>query len=51
VNEIRGKKAIVQVGSVPITVNIIDLIVLKDKPELTEGNTTPKSKKNTSVNL
>ena len=51
VNEIRGKKAIVQVGSIPITVNIIDLIVLKDKPDLTEGNTTPKSKKNTSVNL
>ena len=31
--EIRGKKAIVQVGLVPITVDLSDLIVVKDKPQ------------------
>jgi DNA mismatch repair protein MutS2 len=30
-NEIRGKKAIVQLGAVPITVDIKDLIVVQDK--------------------
>jgi DNA mismatch repair protein MutS2 len=33
VTDIRGKKAIVQVGSIPITVGIADLIVVKEKPE------------------
>ena len=33
VKEIRGKKAIVQVGLVPITVEISDLIVVQDKPQ------------------
>ncbi len=28
---IRKKKAVVQVGSIPITMNIDDLIVVKDK--------------------
>ncbi|KAA9037698.1 DNA mismatch repair protein MutS [Ginsengibacter hankyongi] len=31
VTKIRGKKAIVQVGSVPITVDVTELIVVKDK--------------------
>ena len=31
VTGIRGKKAIVQVGSIPITLNLTDLIVVKDK--------------------
>ena len=31
VTDIRGKKAIVQVGSVPITVGIADLVVVKEK--------------------
>ena len=31
VTDIRGKKAIVQVGAVPITVNIIDLVVVREK--------------------
>ncbi|MEP6584341.1 MAG: MutS2/Smr-associated SH3 domain-containing protein [Ginsengibacter sp.] len=31
VNNIRGKKAIVQVGSIPITVNLTDLVVVRDK--------------------
>ncbi len=30
--EIRGKKAIVQLGMLPITVDITDLVVVKDKP-------------------
>ncbi len=35
VTKLRGKKAIVQVGAVPITVDITDLIVVKDKlPEI-----------------
>ena len=29
--EIRGKKAIVQLGMVPITVNLHDLVLVKDK--------------------
>jgi len=33
VKEIRGKKAILQVGAVPITVNIIDLVAIADKPD------------------
>jgi DNA mismatch repair protein MutS2 len=32
VKEIRSKKAIVQVGLVPITVDLSDLIVVRDKP-------------------
>ena len=31
VTKIRGKKAIVQVGAVPITVDLTDLVVVKDK--------------------
>jgi hypothetical protein len=31
VTGIRGKKAIVQVGAVPITVGIGDLVVVKDR--------------------
>ena len=31
VTKIRGKKAIVQVGAIPITVDITDLVVVKDK--------------------
>ena len=30
VNNIRGKKAIVQVGSIPITINLDELVVVKD---------------------
>ena len=33
VKEIRGKKAIVQVGLVPITVDLSDLIVVQDRPQ------------------
>ncbi|MEO8412738.1 MAG: DNA mismatch repair protein MutS [Ginsengibacter sp.] len=33
VTKIRGKKAIVQVGSIPITIDITELIVVKDKIE------------------
>ena len=35
---LRGKKAIVQVGAVPITVGITDLMVVRDKPEEAVGN-------------
>lgn len=40
VKDIRGKKAIVQVGAVPITVSITELVVVKDRPttENTNGN-------------
>jgi DNA mismatch repair protein MutS2 len=31
VMKIRGKKAIVQVGAVPITVDVTELVVVKDK--------------------
>jgi DNA mismatch repair protein MutS2 len=34
VTDLRGKKAIVQVGAVPITVGITVLAVVKDKPEV-----------------
>jgi DNA mismatch repair protein MutS2 len=30
---IRGKKAVVQVGSIPITVGIADLVVVKERPQ------------------
>ena len=33
VKEVRGKKAVVQVGLMPITVELSDLIVVKDKSE------------------
>jgi DNA mismatch repair protein MutS2 len=33
VNNIRGKKAIVQIGAIPITVSLEDLKVVKEKPE------------------
>src|SRR6202000_2526417 len=33
VREIRGKKAIVQVGLVPITVELADLTVVQDRPQ------------------
>ncbi|MGE5106540.1 MAG: endonuclease MutS2 [Sphingobacteriales bacterium] len=33
VKELRGKKAIVQLGVIPITVELNDLVVVKDKPE------------------
>jgi DNA mismatch repair protein MutS2 len=33
VREIRGKKAIVQVGLIPITVDLSDLTVVQDKPQ------------------
>jgi len=29
--EVRGKKAVVQLGLVPITVEMVDLIVVRDK--------------------
>ncbi len=39
VTNIRGKKAIVQVGSIPITVNIEDLSVVKDRlPEQSQAH-------------
>jgi DNA mismatch repair protein MutS2 len=39
VTSMRGKKAIVQVGSIPITVNIEDLSVVKDKlPEQSQAH-------------
>jgi DNA mismatch repair protein MutS2 len=31
VRELRGKKAVVQVGSVPITINISDLVLIREK--------------------
>jgi DNA mismatch repair protein MutS2 len=33
VKEIRGKKALLQVGSVPMLVSLEDLIVVERKPE------------------
>jgi DNA mismatch repair protein MutS2 len=33
VKEIRGKKAIVQVGLIPITVDLGDLTVVQDRPQ------------------
>jgi DNA mismatch repair protein MutS2 len=34
VKNIRGKKAIVQVGSIPITVDITDLVVIREKQDI-----------------
>jgi DNA mismatch repair protein MutS2 len=31
VKEIRGKKAIIQIGSVPITIDISDLVLIREK--------------------
>jgi DNA mismatch repair protein MutS2 len=36
VKEIKGKKVVLQVGVVPITVDIKDVIVIQDKPEVKE---------------
>lgn len=36
VKELRGKKAILQVGAIPITVSISDLVVVVDKPDAVE---------------
>jgi DNA mismatch repair protein MutS2 len=33
VKEVRGKKAVVQLGAIPITVNLKDLVAVKDKPK------------------
>ncbi|MFN5929949.1 MAG: hypothetical protein ACK42F_00065, partial [Sphingobacteriales bacterium] len=33
IKEIRGKKAILQLGSLPITVNVEDLVMVRDKGE------------------
>jgi DNA mismatch repair protein MutS2 len=38
VREIRGKKAIVQVGLIPITVDLADLTVVQDKPQEESAN-------------
>src|SRR6201991_521884 len=38
VKEIRGKKAIVQVGLIPITVDLADLTVVQDKPQEESAN-------------
>ena len=32
VTNIRGKKSVVQVGSIPITIGITDLVVVKERP-------------------
>ena len=40
--EIRGKKAIVQVGVVPLTVDLADLVKVVDKPDLTP-NPSPRA--------
>ncbi len=37
VKELKGKKAVLQVGVVPITVDVKDVIVIKDKPEAVDG--------------
>jgi DNA mismatch repair protein MutS2 len=31
VRELRGKKAVVQVGTIPITINISDLVLIREK--------------------
>jgi DNA mismatch repair protein MutS2 len=31
VKELRGKKAVVQVGTIPITMNIADLVLIREK--------------------
>lgn len=33
IKEIRGKKAVVQVGLIPITTDLADLVVVRDKPQ------------------
>jgi DNA mismatch repair protein MutS2 len=38
VREIRGKKAIVQVGLIPITVDLSDLTVVQDRPQEESAN-------------
>ncbi|HVY76158.1 MAG TPA: MutS2/Smr-associated SH3 domain-containing protein [Puia sp.] len=37
VREIRGKKAVVQVGLIPITINMEELTLVKDKPTEVDG--------------
>jgi DNA mismatch repair protein MutS2 len=37
VREIRGKKAVVQVGLIPITLDMEDLILIRDKPQAEEN--------------
>ena len=37
VREIRGKKAVVQVGLIPITLDIADLVLIRDKPQTEEN--------------
>ncbi len=37
VKELKGKKAVLQVGVVPITVDVKDVIVIKDKPQEKEA--------------
>ena len=32
VREMRGKKAVVQVGMIPITMDVTDLILIRDNP-------------------
>ncbi len=38
VKEIRGKKAVVQVGMIPITMDIVDLILIRDKEKPETNN-------------
>jgi DNA mismatch repair protein MutS2 len=38
VRELRGKKAIVQLGTIPITVDIVDLILIRDKEKSETNN-------------
>jgi DNA mismatch repair protein MutS2 len=37
VREIRGKKAVVQVGLIPITLDMSDLVLIRDKPRTEEN--------------
>ena len=37
VREIRGKKAVVQIGLIPITLDVADLILIRDKPPAEEN--------------
>ncbi|MDB5201036.1 MAG: mismatch repair protein MutS [Ferruginibacter sp.] len=37
VKEIRGKKAILQIGVIPVTVDLADLVVVKDKSDTAAG--------------
>jgi DNA mismatch repair protein MutS2 len=34
VKELRGRKAVVQVGLIPITINISDLVLIREKPKM-----------------